>query len=178
MASVPVVFNNLGVLYVELNDKARAINSFREALARDIDYRPVRLNLERMKDVMALGVDPVTHEVESNNSATLGNIIMPGKAVEAEIEAGVGDVDFFRVTTPPAPRDRISIEVTNGSKTLAPVPEDPHRGGPHYGLEQDSRGRPDRICSRRLPRRRIPPSTSRFQGTIPAPALIRCWCGP
>ena len=121
VASVPVVFNNLGVLYVELNDKARAINAFREALARDIDYRAVRLNLERMKDVMALGVDPVTHEVESNNSATLGNIIMPGKTVEAEIEAGVGDVDYFRVTTPPAPRDRISIEVTNGSKTLAPV---------------------------------------------------------
>ena len=121
VASVPVVFNNLGVLYVELNDKARAINAFREALARDIDYRPVRLNLERMKDVMALGVDPVTHEVESNNSATLANIIMPGKAVEADIEAGVGDVDYFRVTTPPAPRDRISIEVTNGSKTLAPV---------------------------------------------------------
>jgi hypothetical protein len=121
VASVPVVFNNLGVLYVELNDKARAINAFREALARDIDYRPVRLNLERMKDVMALGVDPVTHEVESNNSATLGNIIMPGKTVEAEIESGVGDLDYFRVTTPPAPRDRISIEVTNGSKTLAPV---------------------------------------------------------
>ena len=40
VASVPVVFNNLGVLYVELNDKARAINAFREALARDIDYRP------------------------------------------------------------------------------------------------------------------------------------------
>jgi hypothetical protein len=121
VASVPVVFNNLGVLYVELNDKARAINAFREALARDIDYRPVRLNLERMKDVMALGVDPVTHEVESNNSPTLGNMIMPGKSVEAEIEAGVDDVDYFRVTTPPAPRDMISIEVTNGSKTLAPV---------------------------------------------------------
>jgi hypothetical protein len=120
-AAVPVVFNNLAVLYAELNDKARAINAFREALARDIDYRPVRLNLARMKDVMALGADPVTHEVESNNSATLANIIMPGKSVEAEIEAAVDDEDFFRVTTPPAPRDRISIEITNGSKTLAPV---------------------------------------------------------
>jgi hypothetical protein len=46
---------------------------------------------------------------------------MPGKAVEAEIQAAVDDVDFFRVTTPPAPRDRISIEITNGSKTLAPM---------------------------------------------------------
>ena len=120
-AAVPVVFNNLGVLYAELNDKARSINAFREALARDIDYRPVRLNLARMKDVMALGADPVTHEVESNNNGTLANMIMPGKAVEAEIEAAVDDVDYFRVTTPPAPRDRISIEMTNGSKTLAPV---------------------------------------------------------
>ena len=121
VAAVPVVFNNLGVLYAELNDKARAINAFREALARDLDYRAVRLNLDRMKDVMALGADPVTHEVESNNSATLANLIMPGKPVEAEIAAAVDDVDYFRVTTPPAPRDRISIEVTNGSKTLAPV---------------------------------------------------------
>jgi hypothetical protein len=121
-AAVPVVFNNLGVLYAELNDKARSINAFREALARDIDYRTVRLNLARMKDVMALGAaDPVTHEVEPNNSGTLANTIMPGKPVEAEIEAGVDDVDYFRVTTPPAPRDRISIEIANGSKTLMPV---------------------------------------------------------
>ena len=69
-----------GVLYAELNDKSRAINAFREALARDMDYQAVRLNLDRMKDVMALGADPVSHEVESNNSATLANIIMPGKA--------------------------------------------------------------------------------------------------
>ena len=80
VAAVPVVFNNLGRPVCELNDKSRAINAFREALARDMDYRPVRLNLDRMKDVMALGVDPVSHEVESNNSATLANIIMPGKA--------------------------------------------------------------------------------------------------
>jgi hypothetical protein len=120
-AAVPVVFNNLGVLYAELNDRARSINAFREALARDIDYRPVRLNLARMKDVIALGADPVTHEVESNNSGTLANRITPGKAVEAEIAVAVDDVDYFRVTTPPAPRDRISIEITNGSKTLVPV---------------------------------------------------------
>ena len=54
----------------QLNDKSRAINAFREALARDLDYRAVRLNLDRMKDVMALGADPVSHEVESNNNTT------------------------------------------------------------------------------------------------------------
>jgi hypothetical protein len=122
VAAVPVVFNDLGVLYAELNDKSRAINAFREALARDMDYKPVRLNLERLKDVMALGADPVSREVESNDNMTLANIIAPGKAVEGEIEAAVNDVDFFRVTTPPAPRDLIAIEITNRSKkTLAPV---------------------------------------------------------
>src|SRR5664280_922367 len=55
VASVPVVFNNLGVLYAELNDKSRAIDAFREALGRDMDDEAARWNLDRMKDVMALG---------------------------------------------------------------------------------------------------------------------------
>ena len=121
VAAVPVVFNDLGVLYAELNDKSRAINAFREALARDMDYKPVRVNLERLKDVMALGANPVSREVEPNDNMTLANIIAPGKAVEAEIDAAVNDVDFFRVTTPPPPRDLIAIEITNHSKTLEPV---------------------------------------------------------
>jgi hypothetical protein len=121
VAAVPVVFNNLGVLYAELNDRAGAINAFREALARDIAYPAVRSNLDRLKDVMALGADPVTREVEPNNDATLANIISPGKAVEGEIDGAFLDVDFFRVTTPPAPRDLLSIEIANRSTTLAPV---------------------------------------------------------
>ena len=121
VAAVPVVFNDLGVLYAELNDKSRAINAFREALARDIDYKPVRVNLDRLKDVMALGADPVSHEVESNDNMTLANIIAPGKAVDAESDAAVKDLDFFRVTTPPPPRDLIAIEIANHSSTLAPV---------------------------------------------------------
>ena len=121
VAAVPLVFNDLGVLYAELNDKARAINAFREALARDIDYKPVRVNLDRLKDVMVLGADPVSREVEPNNSISLANIIAMGKAVEGEIDGAVNDEDFFRVTTPPPPRDLIAIEVANHSKTLAPV---------------------------------------------------------
>jgi hypothetical protein len=121
VAAVPVVFNNLGVLYAELNDKSRAIDAFREALARDADYKPVRVNLDRLKDVIALGAGPVSREVEPNDDMTLANIIAPGKAVEGEIEAAVNDVDFFRVTTPPPPRDLIAIEITNHSKTLEPV---------------------------------------------------------
>jgi len=115
------VFNNMGVLYAELNDKSRAVNAFREALARDLDYQPVRLNLDRLKDVMALGADPVSRELEPNNTPILANLMAPGKPVEGEIEAAVDDVDFFRITTPPAPRDIISIEITNRSTKLAPV---------------------------------------------------------
>ena len=72
VAAVPVVFNNLGVLYAEVNDRSRSINAFREALARDMDYQPVRLNLDRLKDIMALGADPVSREVESNNNPEPG----------------------------------------------------------------------------------------------------------
>jgi hypothetical protein len=63
----------------------------------------------------------VSREVESNNTIATANIIAPGKAVEGEIDAAVDDVDFFRVTTPPPPRDLIAIEIANHSKTLAPV---------------------------------------------------------
>jgi hypothetical protein len=121
LAAVPVVFNDLGVLYAELNDTPRAIHAFREALTRDIDYPAVRLNLDRMKDVMAVSARPVTREVEPNNDVSLANTIALGKPVEGVIDAGVEDVDYFRITTPPAPRDLISIEITSHSTMLAPV---------------------------------------------------------
>lgn len=121
VAALPVVFNNLGVLYVELSDKARAIHAFREALARDPDYTPVRSNLERMTGAIAVDAAPVTQEVEPNNEAALANTIALGKTVAGEIAAAVDDEDFFRLTTPPAPRDLLSIEITNASKTLSPV---------------------------------------------------------
>src|ERR1035438_2552588 len=120
VASVPVVFNNLGLLYAELNDKSRAISAFREALGRDMDYAAARSNLDRLKDVVALG-GAVTREVEPNNDTNQANIVALGKAVEGEIDAAVDDDDFFRVITPPAPRDLISIEIQNHSTSLAPV---------------------------------------------------------
>src|SRR5271157_2882730 len=48
-AALPVVFNDMGVLYALLGDRARATNAFRDALARDLDYAPVRRNLERLE---------------------------------------------------------------------------------------------------------------------------------
>jgi len=120
-AAVPVIFNNLGVLYAQLNDRSRAINAFRDALARDIAYQPVRFNLERLKGFTAQSADPVSSEIEPNNNSLLANVIAPNKPVEAGISAGTNDVDFFRLTTPPAPRDILAIEIENQSDTLAPI---------------------------------------------------------
>ena len=120
-AAVPVIFNDLGVLYAQLNDRSRAINSFREALARDIDYQPVRLNLDRLRAMTANAADPVSREIEPNNSPAYANVITVGKPVEGEIARGVGDLDYFRVTTPPAPRDQLRITIEPHSPELSPA---------------------------------------------------------
>jgi hypothetical protein len=120
-AAVPAVFNNLGVLYAALNDQSRAANAFREALTRDADYQPVRRNLDRLKDVMALSTDLVSREFEPNNTLSSANMMATGKPVDGTIEGLPDDLDTFRITTPPAPRDLISIEITSRSATLAPV---------------------------------------------------------
>ncbi|MGD0870840.1 MAG: hypothetical protein ABSB88_14880 [Bryobacteraceae bacterium] len=117
-AQLPVVYNNLGVLYVRLNDGTGAVGAFREALARDFEYPPVRQNLARFK--LGNSADPVTHEVEPNGTDRLANIISLGRSVDAEISPDINDVDCFRVTSPPAPRDLLLVELANRSQTLAP----------------------------------------------------------
>lgn len=119
-AAVPVVFNDMGVLYAQLNDRGRAIRAFRDALARDFDYVPVRQNLERLKGFTTNAADPVTSEIEPNNNIQNANVIGLNKPVEAEISPLDNDVDVFKVTSPPAPRDLIEIHIENRSKTLAP----------------------------------------------------------
>ncbi|SPE39760.1 Tetratricopeptide TPR_2 repeat protein [Candidatus Sulfopaludibacter sp. SbA3] len=118
-APLPVIFNDIGILYVQLNDPARAINAFREALARDAGYDPVRSNLERLKGFTSNMADPVSAEVEPNNSTTYANFVTVNKPVDGEI-AEVADEDYFRLTTPPAPRDHLEISVLNRSQSLAP----------------------------------------------------------
>jgi len=117
-ARLPVVYNNLGVLYVKLNDGAKAVAAFREALARDFEYPPVRQNLARYK--LGNSADPVTREVEPNGTDRLANIISLGRSVDAEISLDLNDVDCFRVVSPPAPRDLLLVELANRSQTLAP----------------------------------------------------------
>lgn len=118
-APLPVVFNDLGVLYAKLNDRSRAVNAFREALARDAGYVPVRRNLDRLKGFTSNIADPVTVELEPNNSLSLANLITVDRPVDAEIK-DMSDQDYFRLTTPPAPRDLLEISIVNRSTTLAP----------------------------------------------------------
>jgi hypothetical protein len=118
-ASVPVVLNNLGVLYAIRNDNSRAVNAFRAAFARDGDYQPVRANLARLKAQLS-NVGAVTEEIEPNDSYLLANLVDVGKPVDAEISA-YNDTDCFRFVVPPPPRDIIAIEVENLSKTLTPA---------------------------------------------------------
>jgi hypothetical protein len=107
--------------YLALNDRENAVNAFREALSRDNDYPAVRQNMERMRE---MGIDtsvPLTHEVEPNNSLADPNTIAPGRAVDGEIMASMGDIDCYKVTAPPAPRDVLQIEVKPRSRTFTPM---------------------------------------------------------
>ncbi len=119
-APLPVVYNNLGVLYAKLGDRAHAVNSFREALSRDASYRPVRENMDRLKEFTANEADPVSAEIEPNGTLGTANLIAAGRSVEAEIASNIDDTDWYRVATPAAPRDIVLIEVTNRSTTLKP----------------------------------------------------------
>jgi hypothetical protein len=117
-APLPVVFNNLGVLYIKLTDGTKAVGAFREALARDLNYPSARQNLARFK--LGSSADPVTREVEPNGNNRIANVIALGKSVDSEISPDVNDIDCFRVTSPPAPRDLLLVELANRSQTLAP----------------------------------------------------------
>jgi hypothetical protein len=119
VAPVPVVYNDLGVLYAELNDRARAVYAFRQALGRDASYGPVRANLQRLRGFISDSSAPVTREIEPNNSPMLANLIAPDSPVDGEITAGAGDSDTFRIDAPPPPRDILAVEITNHSATLS-----------------------------------------------------------
>jgi len=119
-AAVPAVFNNLGLLYAELNDWQRAGSAFREALARDGKYPMVLANLERLKGFTADIAAPLTREVEPNNNRFTANLVTIGTPVEGEITPSTGDIDFFRCSFPPAPRDVLAIELTNHDFRFSP----------------------------------------------------------
>ena len=113
---VPAVFNNLGVLYGKLKDGPHAMRAFRDALARDHDYGPVRANIRRMN--VAESIDPGAAELEPNNDNLHANAVWLDRPVQAAIAPSVGDVDCFWFITPRPPRDRIAVSVASQSSTL------------------------------------------------------------
>jgi hypothetical protein len=115
---VPAVFNDLGVLCWKLKDGPRALKAFRDALARDHDYAPVRANLKSIH--MADAIDPGAGELEPNNDNSQANAVWLDRPVNGTIAASMADVDCFWFTTPRPPRDRISITVSAQSATLIP----------------------------------------------------------
>jgi hypothetical protein len=120
-ASLPVLFNNLGVLYAEMNDRGRAVHAFYEGLARDGSYVPVRNNIERYKALIKDAADPLSREIEPNDTTPLANLIALDKPVEAEIAVNTRDIDTFRFNAPPPPRDILAVEFSNRSASLLPV---------------------------------------------------------
>jgi hypothetical protein len=119
-AAVPVVYSDLGVVYSSLGDYARAADMFREALARDFDYAPVRRFLNSTRSFPPKTAEPWNRESEGNNDARTANLIALRTSVGGEV-GGVNDAaDYFRVITPPAPRDLITITLDNHSIKFAP----------------------------------------------------------
>ena len=115
---IPAVFNDLGVVYGKLKDGPHALAAFRDALARDHDYAPVRANLARMH--MPESVDPGVNEVEPNNDDGQANAVWLDRQVRASIGPASGDVDCFWFITPRPPRDRVSVTVISQAATLIP----------------------------------------------------------
>ena len=117
-AAVPVVFNDLGVLYEDMGDRSRMVNAFREALARSANYQPVLRNLARQRDITVAEARPVTHEVEPNSTNTTANVIAIESQVDGEIAAGQNDIDTFKFPAPPAPRDTLALDIAARSPNL------------------------------------------------------------
>jgi tetratricopeptide (TPR) repeat protein len=115
---VPAVFNDLGVLYMKLKDGPHALKAFRDALARNHDYAPVRANLKSMN--LTGPIDPGANELEPNDDNSQANAVWVDRPVDATISPSTGDVDCYWFTTPRPPRDRISIAVIARSVTLTP----------------------------------------------------------
>jgi len=119
-ASLPVVYHDLGVGYALLGDYTRAAGAFREALARDPEYQATRKFLRETRGVPPGTAEPFTRESEPNDDRARANLIALKTPVGGEIAGASDGADLFRFIAPPAPRDLVSVEVTNPSATFHP----------------------------------------------------------
>ena len=111
---LPMVLNNIGILHERRKDFARAIKSYRQALALDDGYAPAFENLQL---IAARGDAGLATEVEPNNNPRFADILAMERGVEGEIQ-GAGDHDYFVFVVPPPPRDRLEISLHNRSRNF------------------------------------------------------------
>jgi len=117
--AVPVIFHDLGVLYAQVDDRDRALQAFREVLARDANYAPTQLSLNSLRGFGPHAADPPIAESEPNSTYLTANLISLGATVVGEISTP-DDVDCFRFIAPQSPRDVLQIEIKSQSVSLAP----------------------------------------------------------
>lgn len=139
----PDVYHNLGTLYLLENRDQEALQAFKEGLAIDPGYQPIRVQLARLyqkqgkiREAMEQlekapdqsGTDTLLKrleretasgnlEQEPNNDILQPNLTPLDSAVRGVIDA-TDDVDFFSFTTPSPPRDIYAIRVGNLSTAL------------------------------------------------------------
>jgi hypothetical protein len=148
-AAVPLVFNDLGLMYSHLNDRTHAANAFRQALMRDPGYRPVRSSMQLTN---CQSCEPLTREVEPNDLPANANLIPIDTQVDADINSS-SDVDWFEFVTPATPRDLVAIEFTNPSTTLALAMHVYDSGMRLTDIGKDAAGRGDSISRQFSPER-------------------------
>ena len=141
----PAIYNNLGTLYLLDNRDEQAREAFKEGVALDPAYQPLRLNLARLykkegKTKEAIDqLEKAPDEAEAKkllaklqDKAAAGlfeqepndNILGPNETPLAKNILGAisarSDIDFFKFTTPMPPRDILGVEIKNLSTNLKP----------------------------------------------------------
>ena len=116
-AAIPVVYSDLGLVYSHLDDTTRASRAFTQALARDPAYSPAREGLDRIGGTATSTTSPNGQEVEPNDRVGLATPVVLGNLTDGAVDRP-GDEDWFRFIAPPAPRDRLKIDLACRSKTL------------------------------------------------------------
>lgn len=132
------IYNNLGTLYLLENRDSQAREAFKEGIAVDPAYQPLRLNLASLYEkegkiteaIDQLKKAPDEPEAETRlaklqEKAADGlieqepndNILGPNDTPLSENILGAikdeSDIDFFKFRTPAPPRDRIRVGVKN-----------------------------------------------------------------
>jgi hypothetical protein len=117
--AVPVIFHDLGVGYAVLGDFTRAADTFREVLARDPQYAATQKYLRENSSIPPGTANPYTLEQEPNNDNLTANLIALRTPVTGELAGTHDSADYYRIASPPSPRDLLTIELVNHSANFS-----------------------------------------------------------